>query len=124
VIDAMNYYPQHDGRLPLAGLTSSELVARHLAGARLVKAFNTLYFQLLATEGNSNAPVDERLALFLAGDDPDAKATVARLIEEIGFAPVDTGTLREGGRRQEPGSAPYNRPLTGAEARAALGTSQ
>jgi predicted dinucleotide-binding enzyme len=124
VVDAMNYYPQRDGRLSFDGLTSSELVARHLAGARLVKAFNTLYFQTLATAGNPSAPVDERLALFLAGDDADAKATVARLIEEIGFAPVDTGTLREGGRRQEPGSAIYNTPLTGAAARAALDASR
>jgi hypothetical protein len=36
------------------------------------------------------------------GDDPEAKAVVAALIEEIGFAPIETGTLREGGRRQEP----------------------
>jgi len=124
VIDAMNYYPQRDGQLPFDGLTSSELVARRLAGARLIKAFNTLYFQTLATEGNPNAPIDERLALFIAGDDADAKATVARLIEEIGFAPVDTGALREGGRQQEPGSAIYNTPLTGAAARAALAASR
>ena len=124
VVDAMNYYPQRDGRLSLDGLTSSELVARHLAGARLVKAFNTLYFEALATGGNPSAPVDERLALFLAGDDADAKATVVRLIEEIGFAPVDTGTLREGGRRQEPGSPIYNTPLTGAAARVALDASR
>ena len=121
VVDAMNYYRQRDGQLPLDGLTSSELVARHLAGARVVKAFNTMYFQTLASEGNPSAPVDERLALFLAGDDAAAKAVVARLIEEIGFAPIDTGTLHEGGRRQQPGSDIYNTPLTGAEARAALG---
>lgn len=120
VIDTMNYYPQRDGALPLDGLTSSELVARHLAGARVVKAFNTMYFQTLATQGKPNAPTGERLALFLAGDDADAKATVAHLIEEIGFAPVETGTLHEGGKRQEPGSPIYNRPMTGAAARAVL----
>jgi 8-hydroxy-5-deazaflavin:NADPH oxidoreductase len=120
VVDAMNYYPQRDGELLLDGLTSSELVARHLRGARLVKAFNTMYFQTLATRGDPDAPLDERLALFLAGDDAAAKAEVAHLIEQIGFAPVDTGSLREGGRRQQPGTPIYNVPLTAAAARAAL----
>jgi len=49
-----------------------------------------------------------------------AKAAVARLIEQIGFAPVDTGSLREGGRKQQPGTPIYNVPLTAAAARAAL----
>jgi predicted dinucleotide-binding enzyme len=43
-----------------------------------------------------------------------------KLIEQIGFAPVNTGSLREGGKRQEPGSAIYNRPLTGRQAKAQL----
>jgi predicted dinucleotide-binding enzyme len=64
---------------------------------------------------------DDRLALFLAGDDPVAKDRVARLIEEIGFAPVDTGSLAEGGRRQQPGSPIYNKPQTGREAKEAFG---
>ena len=51
---------------------------------------------------------------------PVAKAEVARLIEQIGFAPVDTGSLREGGRKQQPGTPIYNVPLTAAAARAAL----
>jgi 8-hydroxy-5-deazaflavin:NADPH oxidoreductase len=58
--------------------------------------------------------------IFLAGDDADAKQTVARLIEQIGFAPLDTGSLRTGGRMQEPDSPLYNRPLTSDEACAAL----
>jgi 8-hydroxy-5-deazaflavin:NADPH oxidoreductase len=120
VVDAMNYYPQRDGELMLDGLTSSELVARYLSGARLVKAFNTMYFQTLATRGDPSVPLDERLALFLASDDAVAKAEVARLIEQIGFAPVDTGSLREGGRRQQPRTPLYNVPLTAAAARAAL----
>ncbi len=47
VIDAMNYYPQRDGQIDFGDLTSSELVARHLPGGRLVKAFNTMYFETL-----------------------------------------------------------------------------
>lgn len=123
VIDAMNYYPARDGQMDQidgGGLTSSEIVAGHLPGARLVKAFNTMNFKTLAKAGNPATPMADRLALFLAGDDPGANAAVSRLIEEIGFAPVDTGPLREGGRRQQPGSAIYNRPITPREAEEAL----
>jgi predicted dinucleotide-binding enzyme len=55
-------------------------------------------------------PAEDRLALFVAGDDAEAKAFVSRLIEDIGFAPVDTGPLRDGGRKQQPGSPVYNIP--------------
>jgi predicted dinucleotide-binding enzyme len=119
VIDAMNYYPQRDGELPLGGRTSSELVAGHLPSARVVKAFNTMFFETLGSRGRTDVADDDRLALFVAGDDADAKAVVARLIEEIGFAPVDTGPLRDSGR-QQPGSPIYNKPMTGREAGAAL----
>ena len=56
VIDAMNYYPQRDGQIDLDGLSSTEMVAGHLSQSRLVKAFNTMYFQVLATEGRKDAP--------------------------------------------------------------------
>ncbi len=62
-------------------------------------------------------PVDDRHAIYLAGDDEAAKRVVSRLIEEIGFAPVDTGSLREGGRQQEPETLIYNKTLTAREAR-------
>jgi predicted dinucleotide-binding enzyme len=52
VIDAMNYYQQRDGELDLMGLSSSELVARHLPDSQVVKAFNTMYFKTHATEGS------------------------------------------------------------------------
>lgn len=121
VIDAMNFYPQRDGKIDFGGLTSSELVAQHLRGARVVKAFNTMYFQTLGKGGTPSATESERLALFVAGDDAEAKAVVSQLIREVGFAAVDTGTLREGGRRQQPGSTLYNQPLTAAQARQRLG---
>jgi len=57
----------------------------------------------------------------LAGDDSGAKATVAGLIDQVGFDPLDTGSLADGGRRQQPGSAIYNHPMTRPEAEAALG---
>jgi predicted dinucleotide-binding enzyme len=62
----------------------------------------------------------QRHAIFVAGDDADAKRSVTRLIEEIGFAPVDTGSLRDGGRKQQPGSTIYNKPMTCQEAKSAL----
>ncbi|HEX7745692.1 MAG TPA: NADPH-dependent F420 reductase [Micromonosporaceae bacterium] len=118
VIDTGNYYPQRDGVLPpleSGQATSSELVAGHLTGARIVKAFNTIYFQNLRDDGRPDAPDEERVAIPLAGDDPEAKDVVAGLIREIGFAPVDTGTLAEG-RRQEPGTPVYGQVVGPAEA--------
>jgi 8-hydroxy-5-deazaflavin:NADPH oxidoreductase len=119
VIDATNYYEgRDDGRIDFGDLTSSELVARHLPHAHLVKAFNTMYYETLATEGRSTETYDEdRLVLFIAGDDEEAKTVVSQLIEEIGFAAVDTGSLRDGGRRQQPGSPIYNNPMTARRAR-------
>jgi predicted dinucleotide-binding enzyme len=60
------------------------------------------------------------LALFVAGDDEQAKQAVIELIERIGFAAVDTGSLAEGGRRQQPGSPIYTTELKAPEAEQAL----
>lgn len=123
VIDAGNYYPERDGQfeeLDKGETTSSELVSAHLHGARLVKGFNTIWSEHLKTQGDVSLPLEERRVIFIAGDDTGAKETVARLIEEIGFAAVDTGLLREGGRRQQPDSAVYNKTLTAREAAATL----
>ena len=119
VVDAMNYYPGRDGEMNLDGLGSSELLARHLPDARIVKAFNTMYYETLGAEGRPDAPPAERLVLFVAGDDAEAKAVVSGLIEEIGFTPVDVGTL-EDGRKQQPGSPIYNAPMNEAQAREEL----
>ncbi|HEV2745588.1 MAG TPA: NAD(P)-binding domain-containing protein [Rubrobacter sp.] len=118
-ITASNYYPARDGELDLGGRASSELVAEHLAGARVVKAFNTIYFARLRDNGRPEAPVEEREVIFVSGDDGEAKGVVSGLIEEIGFAPVDVGTLAES-RRQEPGSPVYNVAMNPAQAREML----
>jgi predicted dinucleotide-binding enzyme len=123
VIDAMNPYTATGGLFDLGGSTSSEETQKRLPGARLVKAFNTINHQHLAGRGRKDLPVDERHAIFVAGDDDEAKALVSRLVEEIGFAPVDTGPLREGGARQQPGAPFYNRTMTGREAREAIAAS-
>jgi predicted dinucleotide-binding enzyme len=119
VIDAGNYYPERDGKfteLDNDQTTSRELMAAHLKGARLVKGFNTIWFKHLATQGDTSRPLEDRRAIFIAGDDSKAKEIVARLIEEIGFAAVDTGFLHEGGSSQQPGTAVYNKDVTAKEA--------
>lgn len=118
VIDAMNYYPERDGNFPQLDsgqTTSSEMVAAHLRGARVVKAFNTIWFEHLKSQGKKEAPLERRRAIFIAGDDAEAKRVVAQLIADIGFGAFDMGSLRDGAR-QQPGTAVYNRELTIAEA--------
>lgn len=116
VVDASNYYPQRDGEIEFDGRTSTEVLASYLSGSRVVKAFNTMYYETLASDGRPDAPLEDRLALFVAGDDEEAKRIVSDLIEEIGFAPVDTGPLKDSAR-QEPDSPVYNNPITRAVAR-------
>jgi predicted dinucleotide-binding enzyme len=108
VIDTDNYYPQRDGHiaaLDAGETTSSELLADHLPDARVVKLFNTIYWEELRDQGQP-AGTPGRRALPLAGDDDEAKAQVTALLTEIGFDAVDAGPLREG-RRFEPGTPPY-----------------
>ncbi|WP_034263857.1 NADPH-dependent F420 reductase [Actinospica robiniae] len=120
VIDAMNRDPRQDPDLGLAGRGSSELVADHLSGARLVKAFNTLQYQVLATAGRPGSEPAERLGLPLAGDDPEARSVVAGLIEELGFTPVDLGRLTAGNGRRQFGALSHNSLHTPAEERLML----
>jgi predicted dinucleotide-binding enzyme len=123
VVDAMNYYPNRDGHIPELDsdeLTSSELTARHLARSRVVKSFNTMRSADLGERGDTDADYDDRLAMFIAGDDDDAKMIVAGLIDEFGFAPLDVGNLRDGGRQLQPGSPVYGESLTLAEAKGVL----
>lgn len=124
VIDALNPYEYApNGSIRVVNLepsTSSEEVLKLIPDSRLVKAFNTLNSETLRRESRPGAPLDQRLVLFEAGDETEAKEVVARLIEDIGYAAVDTGFLKEGGRLQQPGSPIYNVPLTVEEARQKL----
>ncbi len=107
VIDTSNYYPQQrDGRLGgiEAGETESRWVEQRL-GHPVVKVFNSIIAQHLL-EGGKPAGAPGRIALAVAGDDPKAKATVMRLVDEIGFDAVDAGTI-EDSWRQQPGSPGY-----------------
>jgi predicted dinucleotide-binding enzyme len=123
VVDTNNYYPRRDGdfaELDSDRTTSSELLAAHLAGAKVVKAFNAMYWEHLRGRGRP-AGDPERLAIPISGDDADAKQTVAGLIDQIGFDAVDAGGLADGGRRQQPGSPAYGVLLTAKELQDHLG---
>ncbi len=107
VIDTSNYYPQQrDGLIEQveAGMTESGWVERHL-GRPVVKVFNTIIAENLLNKGRPGANTG-RVALAVAGDDPQAKATVMQLVEEIGFDAVDAGTIQQSWR-QQPGSPGY-----------------
>jgi predicted dinucleotide-binding enzyme len=120
VIDAMNKYLPDGGLYDLGNSTASEEVQKRLPGARLVKAFNTIWYKHLRTQSRPEASPDYRRAIPIAGDDSEAKRIVSQLIDQIGFTAVDGGSLREGGKRQEPGTALYNKDVTARHAREML----
>jgi predicted dinucleotide-binding enzyme len=102
VIDTMNYYPARDGRVPELddeSTTTSELLQAHLTESKVVKAFNNIFFVHLG-ELARPAGAPDRSTLPIAGDHADAKALVARLLDEIGYDVLDLGPLAEGWRIQ------------------------
>jgi 8-hydroxy-5-deazaflavin:NADPH oxidoreductase len=101
VIDATNDWAADD----LQGRTSSELLADRVAGARLVKAANTLSAEVLGSDPNE---AGGRRVIFVSGDDADAKAVVVALFEDAGFAAIDLGDLATGGVLQQ-----IHHPLAG-----------
>ncbi len=107
VVDTGNYYPrQRDGRIAGIedGMTESEWVSQQL-GRPVLKAFNNIYAQHLLDLGKPPGAPD-RVALPVAGDDAKAKECVMTLVDEIGFDPVDAGSLSESWR-QQPGTPVY-----------------
>ncbi|EHQ30299.1 NADP oxidoreductase coenzyme F420-dependent [Mucilaginibacter paludis DSM 18603] len=116
VIDAMNPYKENGELFELGESTSSEETAKRLPGSLIVKAFNTIHFKHLADAPQKELPLQERRAIFIAGDNTEAKAKVARLIEQIGFAGIDNGSLHDGGKLQEPNAELYNKEITCGEA--------
>ncbi|MEU0280711.1 NADPH-dependent F420 reductase [Streptomyces sp. NPDC088551] len=111
VLDTNNYYPERDGQiaeLDTEQTTSSELLQRHLPDAKVVKAFNNIFFKHLATLARPTGAAD-RTALSIAGDDAGAKASATRLLDVLGFDTVDGGTLADSWRFQ-PGTPAYGIP--------------
>lgn len=107
VVDTNNYYPQQrDGRIEgiESGTTESRWVSEQL-GRPVVKAFNGIYAQDLIDRPTPPGTAGRR-ALPVAGDDAAAKAVVMRLIDELGFDPVDAGGTDDSWRFQ-PGTPAY-----------------
>lgn len=77
----------------LAGKHSSEVFKQFVPEARVVKAFNHLDVNVLAEPEVAGG----KRVLFYSGDDAAAKAEVHALIDAMGFAPVDLGSLDVGG---------------------------
>jgi len=101
VVDTGNYYPQQrDGRIGEIenGLTESQWVEKQL-GRPVIKAFNNIYSEHLHKLGRPPGS-SGRIALPSAGNDPAAKATVMKLVDELGFDGVDAGRLDESWRQQ------------------------
>jgi predicted dinucleotide-binding enzyme len=88
----------------ISGRTLSEIVADLAPGAKVVKAFSSVPMSWIS----DFSPSKRKTALFVSGDDADAKKVVSDLIEEIGFRSLDLGSLAIGGRPQQLGG-----PLSG-----------
>jgi predicted dinucleotide-binding enzyme len=120
VIDTGNYYPrERDGRIEEIenGMTESRWVELQL-GRPVVKAFNNIYAKNLMEHGKPAGSAG-RFALPVAGDDARAKGVVMRLVDQLGFDPVDTGGLDESWR-QQPGTQVYGPEFDVAGVRRAL----
>jgi 8-hydroxy-5-deazaflavin:NADPH oxidoreductase len=111
VVDAMNYWPASDGMLKaFEDGGSSEIVARRLAGSAVVKALNHIGYHELEDLARPVAALDRR-AVGVAGDDPAAVATIAGLVDRIGYDPLRLESLRAG-RVLQPGGPVFGGVLT------------
>jgi predicted dinucleotide-binding enzyme len=120
VIETNNYYPrQRDGRIDAieAGAPESVWVSEQL-GAPVFKVFNGIYWKHLLERGTPAGTAD-RIALPIAGADGPGKQSVFALIDQLGFDPVDGGTLDESWR-QQPGTPVYGKDYDAENTRKAL----
>ena len=108
LIDTTNQFQTINGQyapLDLGERTGSEVIADHAPGALVIKAFNTLYAAYIEPNPRHEAG---RQVIFYAGDDADAKKTFNGVLDEFGFAPVDVGGLRAGGRLMQVDGGPLS----------------
>jgi predicted dinucleotide-binding enzyme len=113
VLDTNNYYPERDGHFPELDShekADTELLQAHLAQSNVVKAFNNILFKHLAVLGRP-AGAEDRTTLPIAGDNAEAKAHAAELINILGYDTYDVGPLTESWRFQ-PGMPVYGPPYT------------
>lgn len=122
VLDAGNAVMARDGEMAKeardkgVGITSAKL----LAGARIVRAFNTLNFRRL--ESLSNRP-EGRIAIPMAGNDQEALKVASGLVRDAGFEPVVLGSL-ERSKLFEQGGPLYGQVISAQEMRQRLKTLQ
>jgi 8-hydroxy-5-deazaflavin:NADPH oxidoreductase len=122
VIDAGNAVPARDGEIAKEarengiGLTS----AKYFAGARIVRAFNTLNYRKLASIANRP---EGRIAIPMAGDDKEALAVASNLVRDAGFDPVIIGSL-ERAKDFAQGAPLYGQGITAQEMQQRLKTMQ
>jgi 8-hydroxy-5-deazaflavin:NADPH oxidoreductase len=113
VIDAMNYWPPTDGRLPPPfndeSIGTSEVVAMRLRDAAVVKTLNHVGYHELETYARPAGSVDRR-ALGVAGDALDAVNTVSTFVDRIGYDAVSVGPL-SAGRVLQPGGPVFGTVL-------------
>ncbi len=98
VVEATNQFPTANafqGRADTDGLTGSEWVAGRLAGATVIKAFNAMVGTYIAADPRH---AEGRQIVFFAANPSPAKEAFAAMVDGFGFAPVDLGSLAEGGR--------------------------
>jgi hypothetical protein len=98
------------------GVTAGRVMAQHLPSAHIVKAFTTVYAPYLGSEAHRQSDL---LAIAMAGDNQAAKETVAQLIKDAGYLPVDIGTLDQSAPL-DPGGVLWNSAITEAELRQRL----
>ncbi|MFC3314425.1 NADPH-dependent F420 reductase [Falsigemmobacter intermedius] len=120
VIDTGNYYPgMRDPNIPEIdeGMVESLWVSRQI-GRPVIKAFNNILAHSLAELGRPEGASD-RLAVAVAGDDPQEKSLACVLVNEVGFDPVDAGELAQSWR-QQPSTPAYCCDWNAEEMRHAL----
>lgn len=113
VMDTSNYYPFRDGEIPeLEQITESEYISGIL-DRPLVKVFNNILEYTLKHHGKP-AGAEGRVAISIAGDNPEHKQIVSGLVDLTGFDTVDAGSLAESWR-QQPGTPAYCTELNEAD---------
>jgi predicted dinucleotide-binding enzyme len=118
LVDTMNYWPPIDGddpELTAAADGTSVVVQDHFSSARVVKSLNQLGYHELE-ENRRPEGTSGRVAVGAAGEDRAAVAAVMRLIDRLGFDPVDAGPLDHGVALQPDGS-PFAVTYTAGELR-------
>ena len=91
----------------VGNLSTSQLVAAHAPGARVVKALNNMTVPNLEAEPVVNGA---RRVAFISADNDGAKKRVEILLESFGYSVIDLGNLRDGGLIQQAGG-----PLAGRD---------